>query len=119
MSESRKHPSLELCVQFSDDGQHIRKWSRLPFDGGTNLYSHPTTQPESVEAAVERVTYAIILGSSGERAADHAKEFQTANWEDARRSAIAVINAMLAEYKRQKAEWVCEQRRAAALTGAK
>ena len=37
----REHPSLELCVQFSDDGQHIRKWSRLPFDGGTNFYSHP------------------------------------------------------------------------------
>ncbi|WP_157092809.1 hypothetical protein [Sphingomonas hankookensis] len=38
-------PSLELCVQFSDDGQHIRKWSRLPFDGGTCLYSHPASAP--------------------------------------------------------------------------
>lgn len=33
-------PSLELCVQFSDDGQRIRKWSRLPFDGCERLYSH-------------------------------------------------------------------------------
>ena len=45
------YPSLELCVQFSDDGQHIRKWSRLPFDGGTNLYSHPPqSQPNADQA---------------------------------------------------------------------
>lgn len=37
------HPSLELCVQFSEDGKHIRKWSRLPFQGGECLYSHPTS----------------------------------------------------------------------------
>lgn len=48
------HPSLELCVQFSDDGQHIRKWSRIPFEGGECLYSHPAT-PAAGDAEVERV----------------------------------------------------------------
>lgn len=42
---TRCAPSLELCVQFSDDGQHIRKWSRLPFDGCERLYSHPAATP--------------------------------------------------------------------------
>lgn len=33
------HPSLELCVQYSEDGKHIRKWSREPFEGGECLYA--------------------------------------------------------------------------------
>lgn len=38
---SEQHPSLEICIQFSEDGKHIRKWSRFPFEGGECLYSHP------------------------------------------------------------------------------
>lgn len=41
--------------------------------------------------SVEKIAYAIIKGSAGERAADHAQEFLTANWEDAMRSARAVL----------------------------
>lgn len=41
---SEEYPSLEICIQFSDDGKHIRKWSRIPFDGGTNYYSHPAQE---------------------------------------------------------------------------
>lgn len=44
------HPSLELCVQFSDDGKHIRKWSRVPFEGGECLYSHPASDNAVREA---------------------------------------------------------------------
>lgn len=42
------HPSLEICVQWSDDGQHIRKWSRLPFESGQCLYSHPAPPTDDV-----------------------------------------------------------------------
>lgn len=48
---------------------------------------------------VERIARAIIIGSGGERAADHAKEFDTANWADAKRSArevLPIINAEIA-----------------------
>ncbi|EPR09803.1 hypothetical protein M527_06655 [Sphingobium indicum IP26] len=55
------YPSLELCVQFSEDGRHIRKWSRLPFDGGTSLYSHPASPPPQNDAGVEGLTDAQIL----------------------------------------------------------
>ena len=44
--------------------------------------------------AVERVAFAIIEGSAGTRAAEHAKEFQTANWSDACRSASSALAAM-------------------------
>ena len=43
---------------------------------------------------VERVAFAIIEGSSGIRAAEHAREFQTANWTDGLRSARAALAAM-------------------------
>ena len=78
-------------VEFSDDGQHIRKWSRLPFDGGECLYSHPAPRAEAPSQGVEKIAYAIIEGSGGKRAAEHAREFVTANWEDAMRSAYAVM----------------------------
>lgn len=44
--------------------------------------------------SAERVARAIIVGRTGERAADHAQEFDTANWAEAKRSAAAVIAAM-------------------------
>lgn len=50
--------------------------------------------PRPDDDVVERVAYAIILGSAGERAADHAREFQTANWCDGLRSARAAIAAL-------------------------
>lgn len=60
--EGEAYPSLELCVQFTDDGQHIRKWSRLPFDGGECLYSHPApkahppaAEPVGLREAVEGI----------------------------------------------------------------
>lgn len=66
-------PSLELCVQFSECGQHIRKWSRLPFDGGTDFYSCPVApQPDPRDAEVKelreareegyRAAYTHVLG---------------------------------------------------------
>lgn len=45
---------------------------------------------------VEAVAFAIIEGSAGLRAAEHAKEFQTANWSDAIRSAQAALAAIAA-----------------------
>lgn len=42
------------------------------------------------EPALGKIAFAIIEGSAGLRAAEHAKEFQTGNWRDALRSAQAV-----------------------------
>lgn len=42
------------------------------------------------EPALDKIAFAIIEGSAGLRAAEHAKEFQTGNWRDALRSAQAV-----------------------------
>lgn len=81
----------DLIGPASDTAHRVATDHLLSF---AQTVATPPAQDAMREAAVERVTYAIILGSSGERAADHAKEFQTANWEDARRSAIAVIKAM-------------------------
>lgn len=49
---------------------------------------------EPTPEEVERVAFAIIEGSAGIRAAEHAKMFVTANWTDACRSARAAIAAM-------------------------
>lgn len=46
-----------------------------------------------------RVAHAIIEGSAGLRAADHAREFMTANWSDALRSAQAAIAAMQPDWR--------------------
>jgi len=41
-----------IYVRWSDDGQHIRKWSRDPFDGGEPMYSRSfLLSEERVEAA--------------------------------------------------------------------
>lgn len=47
----RVHPSLEICIQFDETGQHIRKWSRVPFVGGECLYSHPAALSASISNA--------------------------------------------------------------------
>jgi hypothetical protein len=44
-----------LHVQFSDDGAHIRKWAREPFDGSSAFPRAPAVSEE----AVERVAAAI------------------------------------------------------------
>lgn len=59
----------------------------------TPLYAHPPAQPVG-DVERETVAWAIINGSGGYRAAEHAREFQTANWTDALRSADAVIRAL-------------------------
>lgn len=64
---------------------------RDPESGELNGTRLETAQPDDV---VERVAFAIIEGSAGTRAAEHAKEFQTANWTDALRSARAALAAM-------------------------
>lgn len=43
---------------------------------------------------VEKIAFAIIEGSAGIRAAEHAREFKTTNWQDAMRSARAVLAAL-------------------------
>ena len=53
--------------------------------------------------SVEKIAYAIIKGSAGERAADHAREFVTANWEDAMRSARAVLALSTLSHKEEAA----------------
>lgn len=65
------HPSLELCVQYSEDGKHIRKWSREPFEGGECLYAI------SPEAAARHRTDAIkplVIGIAITAAATSARE---------------------------------------------
>lgn len=54
------YQSLELCVQFSECGQHICKWSRLPFDGGTDFYSClATPQLDPRDAVVKELQEAL------------------------------------------------------------
>ena len=58
-------------------------------------------KPTPVEAGALRpdrdvIAYSIIEGSAGIRAAEHAKDFQTANWTDALRSADSVIACLAA-----------------------
>ncbi|SCW57218.1 hypothetical protein SAMN02927924_01450 [Sphingobium faniae] len=65
------------------------------------LASSPAAEVEPVEAGSMRsyrdvIAYSIIEGSAGIRAAEHAKDFQTANWTDALRSADAVIASLSA-----------------------
>lgn len=63
---------------------------------------------------IEQIARAIIMGSAGERAANHAQEFVTANWEDAKRSAQAILPlieaAVLAEREAPELLTVDEQR---------
>lgn len=60
---------------------------------------------------VERIARAIIIGSGGERAANHAQEFDTGNWADAKRSAREVLPIIDAEIAAERercagvAEW--------------
>jgi hypothetical protein len=42
---------LEICIQFDETGQHIRKWSRVPFVGGECLYAHPAALSSSISNA--------------------------------------------------------------------
>lgn len=53
-------------------------------------------QLEPTQETLGLIAYAIIEGSAGIRAADHAREFVTANWEDAVRSARNAITAIRA-----------------------
>ncbi|WP_257541215.1 hypothetical protein [Sphingobium sp. CFD-1] len=60
-----------------------------------------SSKPTPVEAGAVRpdrdvIAYSIIEGSAGIRAAEHAKDFQTANWTDALRSADSVIACLAA-----------------------
>lgn len=43
---------------------------------------------------LEEIAFAIIEGSAGTRAAEHARMFVTGNWTDALRSARAVLSAL-------------------------
>lgn len=51
---------------------------------------------EPTQEVLGRIAYAIIEGSAGVRAADHAREFVTANWTDAVRSARNVLTEIAA-----------------------
>lgn len=45
-----------IYVRWSDDGQHIRKWSREPFEGGEPMYSRSfLLSEERVEAGREAI----------------------------------------------------------------
>lgn len=46
-----------IYVQWSDDGQHIRKWSHEPFDGGTAFV--PADTITALRAEVERLREAL------------------------------------------------------------
>ena len=80
----------DFGVQPLTDAAKAAGWTETP------LYAAPQAQPEPAQGddAVERVAFAIIEGSAGTRAAEHAKEFQTANWSDACRSASSALAAM-------------------------
>ena len=45
-------------------------------------------------ANLEEIAFAIIEGSAGIRAAEHARMFVTGNWADAMRSARAVLSTL-------------------------
>lgn len=51
---------------------------------------------EPTQEVLGRIAYAIIEGSAGVRAADHARNFVTANWTDAVRSARNVLTEIAA-----------------------
>ncbi len=51
---------------------------------------------EPTQEILGRIAYAIIEGSAGVMAADHAREFVTSNWADAVRSARNVITELAA-----------------------
>ena len=73
----KMHPSLEMCVQWSEDGQHIRKWSRLPFDGGECLYSHPVEPAPSEDRLREALDKACntLCGLGYPNIASNIREF--------------------------------------------
>lgn len=41
---SEEYPKLEIFIQFSDCGQHIRRWSRFAFDGATAYHTEPVRE---------------------------------------------------------------------------
>ena len=43
---------------------------------------------------LERLAFALIEGRAGARAAEHAQEFDTASWADAKRSMQSVLTAL-------------------------
>lgn len=62
---------------------------------------------------IEQIARAIIISSAGERAADHAQEFDTGNWANAKRAAQAVLPFIAAAVLAERERCVEAQRYAA------
>lgn len=46
-----------IYVQWSDDGQHIRKWSHEPFDGGIAFVAAALTQTkDTTDTPISSIT---------------------------------------------------------------
>lgn len=63
-------------------------------------------EPGALRPDRDVIAYSIIEGSAGIRAAEHAKDFQTANWTDALQSADAVIAALSQPSSSESGGWL-------------
>ena len=106
------YPSLELCVQFSEDGQHIRKWSRIPFDDGTCFYSHPASQsqPAATVQEVGREAHRIVSQIA-------ISEFPGKTYSDRLANAQTVLAALTAEPAAKAGDAVATVRTIETVTG--
>lgn len=82
-----------IYMQWSDDGQHIRKWSREHFDGGEPMYSRSfLLSEERVEAAAKMMWLSETVGGPWEDLGEWEKDSY-------RTSARAALTAAIGEGK--------------------
>lgn len=98
MGGSRCNHTPGKCTATNAEYQKAQIEARRP----------PATQ--AGDALVDAVAYQIIQGSAGYKAAEHAKEFQTADWTEARDSARSVVPIIHRETAAAHAAGVVEER---------
>ena len=64
-----------ICIQFSEDGQHIRKWGREPFDGA-NMFSTYEAEADGWERGMRDA--ANICATLAETTYDDSDAFEAA-----------------------------------------
>ncbi len=91
-----------IHVQWSDCGQHIRKWSWERFDGAESMYSRPYLAGDEVEELVEVSAQLLaaaerhIFGDECKAERDAQRHRQAQTVENERKSTVNDLYAMAA-----------------------
>lgn len=61
MTTHEAEKAAAIYIVFSDDGQHIRKWSREPFEGGQAFRALPAEKPRDPPLAPLEVPNPVTI----------------------------------------------------------